>query len=161
VGIWTWVPGLYMFLTFRDLQDIKWTKTFCHAIFLGNRRPWEEEVNRERDEAGIRGHHMGPHVCYMVIPTFPLVRCFDTILESTDSSSPKINYIKDALGDFAMEAAKKYIIHETDLKTAWIGGRHCQSHSRLSLRLHRHHILQQHDEEEVVHPLDYGDCGSN
>jgi hypothetical protein len=26
----------------------------------------------------------------------------------------------------------------------------------LSLQLHRHHLLQQHDEEGVVHPLDLG-----
>jgi hypothetical protein len=28
-----------MFSTFRDLPDVKRTQTFCHIIFLGNRRP--------------------------------------------------------------------------------------------------------------------------
>jgi hypothetical protein len=40
-------------------------------------------------------------------------------------------------------------------------GRFNWSLSRLPFWLHRHHLLQQHDEEGVFHPLDYGDCGSN
>jgi hypothetical protein len=29
---------LHVFLTFRDLQDVKWTQTFCHIIYSGNRK---------------------------------------------------------------------------------------------------------------------------
>jgi hypothetical protein len=51
-------------------------------------------------------------------------------------------------------ATEKHKIHNIDLRTTRIGG-DCQSHSRMPLRLHRHHLLLQHDEEGVVHPLDY------
>jgi hypothetical protein len=40
---------------FRDLSDAKRTQSFCYIIFLGNRRPWEEELNGEHNEARDRG----------------------------------------------------------------------------------------------------------
>jgi hypothetical protein len=63
--------------------------------FLGNRRPWEEEVNRKCDKVEKRIHHAGLVPSHVVGPNFPIVHPFNAILDSMDSSWPKINYIKE------------------------------------------------------------------
>jgi hypothetical protein len=63
-------PCFCSFLTFRDLSDIKRTQTFCHVLFLGNRRPWVEEINGGCHEAGKRAHHAGPTLAMWWGPPF-------------------------------------------------------------------------------------------
>jgi hypothetical protein len=53
-------------------------------------------------------------------------------------------------------AAEKHETQHMDLKTARIGWQMLPEPLRFPLRLHRHHLLQQHDEEGLVHPLDMG-----
>jgi hypothetical protein len=62
---------------------------------------------------------------------------------------------------FCNGAAEKHIIHTTDLKTAMIGGEMLPEPLPVAPSTHLTPSPSTHDEEGVVHPLDYGDCGSN
>jgi hypothetical protein len=73
-----------MFLTFRDLSDVKQIQTFPHIIFSGNTRAGEEEVNGGRYEGQKRVHHAGHNPGHVVGPISGLMRRFDAILVSTD-----------------------------------------------------------------------------
>jgi hypothetical protein len=73
-----------MFLTFRDLPDVKCTQTFCHIIFQKIQGLEKTRSMGGREEEQKRAHHMGPHVSHMVGPILGLDRHFDAILESVD-----------------------------------------------------------------------------
>jgi hypothetical protein len=75
-----------MFLTLKDLSDVKQTHSFCHIIFSRIRGLCEEEVNGEHIEVGDRAHHVGQKSNRMVGPTWRLKRPFDAILVSIDSA---------------------------------------------------------------------------
>jgi hypothetical protein len=62
------------------------TQSFCHVIFLGLRRPLEEEVNEERHEDKKKGHHMGTLAGRMVGPISGLVGPIAANFDSMDSS---------------------------------------------------------------------------
>jgi hypothetical protein len=89
----------------------------------------------------------------MVGPISPLMHRFDAILDSTESSWPKIDYIYPPSA-ISLRAAEKHETHHTDLNTARIGGETLPEPLQLPLWLHRYHLLQHHDEEGVVQPLD-------
>jgi hypothetical protein len=101
------------------------------------------------------GDHADPHAIHVVGPNFGLVRPFNAILDSTVSSWPKTDYIYP-LGRFHDGAVEKHGIHEMDLKNLRIGGETLPEPLLVPLWLHCHHLLQQHDEEGVIQPLDYG-----
>jgi hypothetical protein len=73
-----------MFLTSRDLPDIKRTQKICHVIFSGNTRVGEEEVNMGHHEGQKRDHHVGHTPSHVVGPISGLVHHFNAILDSTD-----------------------------------------------------------------------------
>jgi hypothetical protein len=73
-----------MFLSFRDLLDVKRTQTFCHVIFLKNKRAREEEVNVGCHEGQKRAHHVGYAPGRVVGAILGLERRIDTILDSMD-----------------------------------------------------------------------------
>jgi hypothetical protein len=83
-----------IFLTLRDLSNVKWTKYFCHIIFLGNRRSWEEVVNVQR-HGGKTGAPCGPLSWPRGGAHLPLVGPIDANFASTESSWPKIDYKRD------------------------------------------------------------------
>jgi hypothetical protein len=83
---------IFLYLHVFDFQGPFERQTFCHILFSGNRRPWEE-VNGGATKQELGGHHTGPHVGHMVSPISSLEHCFDAILESTDSCWPKTDYI--------------------------------------------------------------------
>jgi hypothetical protein len=94
---------IWLFLHVFDFQGPSERQTypiFLLRNFLANRRPWEEEVNRERDKVEKRVHHVGLVPGHVVGPNFPIVHPFNAILDSTDSSWPKINYIKEPTSGF-------------------------------------------------------------
>jgi hypothetical protein len=82
----------FMFLTFKDLTNVKWTQSFCHAIFSTNRRT-REELKGELREAEERPHHAGQESGHMVGPTFHLLGPIFTNIGFSDSSWPKTDYI--------------------------------------------------------------------
>jgi hypothetical protein len=77
-------------LTFRSLPDVKQTQIFCHITFSGNTRAGEEEVNGKCHEGQKRA--TGPQPWPRGGAISGLVRCFDTILVSTDLVLSKTNW---------------------------------------------------------------------
>jgi hypothetical protein len=75
-----------MFLTFKNLPDVKQTHSFCHVIFSRIRGSCEEEVNGGHIKVGDRAHHVGQKSDRMVGPIWRLKRLFDAILVSIDSA---------------------------------------------------------------------------
>jgi hypothetical protein len=96
---------IFLFLhvfTFRDLLDVKQTQYFCQVIFLGNWRPWEEEVNKGRKKVEKRAHHVSHNRGHVVGSISGLVHPFNANFVPTDLAWHKTDYIKNPSGNFAI-----------------------------------------------------------
>jgi hypothetical protein len=110
-------PYFRVFFSFRDILDL-----FGMSFFFRKRRSWEEVVNREHHETGKRAHTRLDFWTTWWCPSSPSW----VLLLQTLPLWNRLN-LKPTIYIFSLRllcdgVAKKQRIHNTDLKTARIGG---------------------------------------
>ena len=96
-------PLFCVFLSFRDLTDIKRTWNFSGAIIFARDTIWEEEVLEGPHEAQTRPGGTGPTLDRATHACFLLERRLPSVLISDRRVWPKTDYIYDPRGVLAME----------------------------------------------------------
>jgi hypothetical protein len=140
-------PHLCIFLSFRDLSDVKRTQSFYHIIFqeIEDREKKRSTRRSTRQERG--GTTQAPPLAMWWAPTSPSWTLLQLCSPLRNHLDLKPTIYMTPPGLFHDGAAKQRI-HNTDMKTARIGGKTLPSFSQLSLRLQWHN---HHDEKGVVH----------
>jgi hypothetical protein len=145
-----------LFLTFRDLQDVKRSQSFS-MLFFGEIKDRE----KKKSTGKAMKQKIGPtkRAKFLTMCWGPLlvswVQSLQLRLDRTVLTYDQLYIPPMAILQWGRRETRNIQYRSADFEDRR-GDAASQSRSRLPLWLHWHHHLQYHDKEGVVHSLDYG-----